>query len=111
MLNDRGINKKWQGFFMPEHIAMLKKAKEDYHKKPRPILSDEQIEDIEQSIINSLQSNNLLEISTWKNGFFTSRVGVVTRLNPISKTIQFKDELDQIITIDFFQIVSVKVIS
>lgn len=30
MLNDRGLNKKWQGFMMPEHIAMLKKAEEDY---------------------------------------------------------------------------------
>lgn len=40
-----------------------------------------------------------------------TRVGIVTRVNSISKTIQIKDELDQIINIDFFRIVGVKVIS
>ncbi|WP_299091165.1 YolD-like family protein [uncultured Metabacillus sp.] len=111
MLNDRGKSKKWRGFFMPEHIAMLKKAEEDYYKVPRPELTEDQIEEIEQFIISSLQSNHLLEIKTWKNGFFTTRVGIVTRVNSTSKTIQIKDELDQIINIDFFRIVGVKVIS
>lgn len=96
---------------MPEHIAMLKKAEEDYYKVPRPELTEDQIEEIEQFIISSLQSNHLLEIKTWKNGFFTTRVGIVTRVNSTSKTIQIKDELDQIINIDFFRIVGVKVIS
>ncbi|MBY0155460.1 YolD-like family protein [Cytobacillus firmus] len=90
---------------------MLKKAEEDYYKVPRPELTEDQIEEIEQFIISSLQSNHLLEIKTWKNGFFTTRVGIVTRVNSTSKTIQIKDELDQIINIDFFRIVGVKVIS
>ena len=76
MLNDRGKSKKWRGFFMPEHIAMLKKAEEDYYKVPRPELTEDQIEEIEQFIISSLQSNHLLEIKTWKNGFFTTRGSV-----------------------------------
>lgn len=111
MINDRGKAKKWQGFFMPEHIAMLKKVKEDYYKQPRPELDEGQIEEIEQLIISSLENNSLLDIKTWKNGFFTSRIGIVTKVNPIAKTIQFQDELDKTINIDFFQIVNVKSIS
>lgn len=111
MINDRGKAKKWGGFFMPEHITMLKRAEEDYYKEPRPELDEGQIEEMEQSIISSLENNSLLEITTWKNGFFTTRSGIVTKVDPLSKTIQIQDELDTTINIDFFQIVKVKSIS
>jgi hypothetical protein len=107
MIKDRG-SKKWQGFFMPEHISLLKRLNEDYYKEPRPELVEGQIEEMEQLIISSLENNSLLEIKTWKNGFFTSRIGIVTKVDPIHKTIQIQDELDTSITINFFQIIEVK---
>lgn len=92
---------------MPEHKAMLKKVNEDYYKEPRPELDPGQIEEMEEMILSSLENNTLLEITTWKNGFFTTRIGVVTKVDPITKTIQFQDELDTLININFFQIVKV----
>lgn len=96
---------------MPEHITMLKRAEEDYYKEPRPELDDGQIEEMEQLIINSFENNSILEVKTWKNGFFHSRIGFVKKVDPISKTILIQDELDTKIEIDFFQIVEVKSIS
>jgi hypothetical protein len=39
---DRGM-KKWNGFFMPETIKMLKDLWEDDHKTPRPHLNETKI--------------------------------------------------------------------
>jgi hypothetical protein len=40
---DRGM-KKWNGFFMPETIKMLKDLWEDDHKTSRPHLNETKIE-------------------------------------------------------------------
>lgn len=106
---DRGL-KKWYGaFFMPEHVKMLKDLQTDYYKTPRPILDEGQIEEMERSILQSYENNLLIEIITWKSGFFTSRVGVVTKIDAINKKIIIKDEHDSSITIDFFHITNVNI--
>jgi hypothetical protein len=106
LLRDRG-SKKWQGFFLPEHVKILKDLKNDYYKVPRPELDESQIEEMEKLILESLENQILLEITTWKNGFFTSRVATVTKIDSINKKIQIQDELDSKITLDFFHITSV----
>jgi hypothetical protein len=63
MLRDRG-KVKWQGFFMPEHIKMLREANFDKHKQSRPHLDDSQIEDMKQLLLESLNDQILLEITT-----------------------------------------------
>lgn len=101
---------KWQGaFFMPEHVKLLKQAENDYYKTPRPQLDEGQIEDIERLLSESLQEETLLEIITWKNGFFTSRVGTVTKIDRYDKKIKMLDELDSQFTLNFFDIIDVKI--
>ncbi|MCF7625445.1 MULTISPECIES: YolD-like family protein [Bacillaceae] len=106
MINDRGII-KYQGFFMPEHTKMLKELDNDYHKVPRPQLDEGQIEDMEQLISESLATQTSLEIITWKNGFFSSRIGFVKTIDPISKKVFIIDEFGTLISIDFFNITNV----
>jgi hypothetical protein len=59
MIRDRG-NIKWQGFFFPEHVKMLKDAQREYDKSPRPILDEGQIDDLEQLLSESLTNKTLL---------------------------------------------------
>lgn len=92
---------------MPEHTKMLKELDTDYHKVPRPQLDEGQIEDMEQLISESLATQTSLEIITWKNGFFSSRIGFVKRIDPISKKVFIIDELGTFISIDFFNITKV----
>ncbi|MBD8591643.1 MULTISPECIES: YolD-like family protein [Peribacillus] len=106
MINDRGII-KYQGFLMPEHIKMLKELDTDDHKVPRPQLDERQIEDMEQLFSESLATQTILEIITWKNGFFSSKIGFVKRIDPISKKVFIKDELGTLISIDFINITNV----
>lgn len=106
MLNDRGI-KKYQGFFMPEHTKMLKELNNDYHKVPRPELDEGQIEDMEQLFSESLANQSTIEITIWKSGFFSSRIGFVKKIDPINKKVDIMDELDTLISIDFYNITNV----
>jgi hypothetical protein len=39
--------KKWQGFFMPETIKMLKDLGEDDIKSPKPYLDETKIEEVD----------------------------------------------------------------
>lgn len=93
---------------MPEHIKMLKGADYDYHKQPRPILDESQIEEMEQLLSNSLNENTKIELSIWKNGYVNSRIGWVKKLDSINKKIQIQDELDSLFWIDFFSVIEVQ---
>lgn len=108
MLRDRGKNKKWQGFFMTEHVKMLWDIDEDYHRTARPQLDEGQIEDFERFLSDSLQNKILLEIITWKKGYFTSRIGTVTKIDRYAKKVMIQDELDAEIRLSFYEIVDVK---
>ncbi|PGY07308.1 YolD-like family protein [Bacillus sp. AFS031507] len=105
---DRGM-KKWHGFFMPESIKLLKDLWKDDQKTPRPLLDEMKIEEMEQLLSNSMETKLLLEITTWKDGFFTSRVGFVMKIDSLNKRIQIQDEFESIINLDFFSITNVKV--
>jgi hypothetical protein len=106
MNKDRGM-KKWNGFFMPETIKMLKDLWQDDNKTPRPHLDETKIEEMERLLSESMDNKALLEITTWKNGFFTSRVAFVTKIDPLHKRIQILDEFESIINLDFFSITNV----
>ena len=66
LLNDREF-KKWQGFFMPEHVKQLKDLRNDYYKTPRLQLDEGQIEEMERLLSESLENKTLLEITTWNS--------------------------------------------
>ncbi|WP_433958525.1 YolD-like family protein [Cytobacillus horneckiae] len=106
MNKDRG-KKKWQGFFMPEHVQALKAIQREDSKAPRPILSEDQIEEMELTIAEALEGNNLLELTCWKDGFLNKRVGYIKKIDPVTRKIQLLDELDTLFQIDFLSIVKV----
>ena len=104
MINDRKMV-KWQGaFLMPEHIKSLKNEVNNYYKTARPLLDESQIEEMEQVISESLVNKTILEITTWKEGYFNTRVGIIQKIDPYTKKIHLLDELNTNIIIDFYEI-------
>ena len=103
---DRGM-KKWYGFSIPEHTKMLKTARHDYYKTPRPQLDEGRIDDMELLLLDSFQNKTLLEITSWKDGFFNSMVRVVIKIDPINKNIITYDESASAITLNFYNITNV----
>jgi hypothetical protein len=45
---------------------------------------------MEKLILESFENQVLLEITTWKNGFSTSKVAIVSKIDPINKKSKFK---------------------
>ncbi|WP_408008316.1 YolD-like family protein [Pseudalkalibacillus sp. A8] len=109
MNKDRGMM-KWQGFCLPEHVTLLDGFDRNTIASPRPFLSEEQTEEIERQIIYSLQNNTFVKITIWKEGFFTSMIGKVKKIDPIQKTIRIQGEHDTISTVLFFNISEVKAV-
>ncbi|MGM0878297.1 MAG: YolD-like family protein [Bacillota bacterium] len=55
----------------------MKAGRKRFYKIPRPILDEGQIEEMEQRLTESLTNKTIIEIETWKDGYFISRVGYV----------------------------------
>ncbi|XBD02577.1 YolD-like family protein (plasmid) [Pseudalkalibacillus hwajinpoensis] len=89
MINDRGMM-KYQGFFMTEHSELLKEAIRDYYKVEKPRISQDQIEEFERVISDSLQLNTELEITIWKDGFFETELSRSKKSTHLIKGSIFK---------------------
>lgn len=76
-IKDRGI--KWQGaFFMPEHLKMLHQAeKEMYQYKQKPVLTEEQLEEMNYVICEAMEFNQALAITNYHHHEFQLLIGYV----------------------------------
>lgn len=67
------------------------------------MLNELQLAYFERLLCENLE-NLCVELTTWKDGFFTSRVGTVNEMDSYEKTIILQDELNKEIKIDSFKL-------
>ncbi|MDW4404375.1 YolD-like family protein [Staphylococcus saprophyticus] len=61
---------KWQPFkTMPQQYEMLDQHIEDQSKIDMPLLSDEQLQEINEKVHEKIGKNRISEISYWNNGY------------------------------------------
>lgn len=64
---------KWAPFkTMPEQYEKLEQYMEDQNKIDMPLLSQEQLEDINDKVNTKIRKKTITEISYWKNGYIFS---------------------------------------
>ncbi|MGG3641433.1 YolD-like family protein [Bacillus gobiensis] len=107
MLRDRK-NIKWTSLMLPGHVAMLKKELLESKKINRPVLDEQQIEDMENLICESMEYIFSLQIKVYDDGFFREIEGYVHCLNPYNKQLHLKDLNGDTNFIKFKDIVSVQ---
>ncbi|MBL4952077.1 YolD-like family protein [Neobacillus sp. YIM B02564] len=90
MLKDRGT-KKWTAMMLPEHVRELKKCLNDEIKIKRPILDEQKIERMEETIIEALDANQTLEFSIYEDGFIEVYTGKITFIDHIQKQFKIMD--------------------
>ncbi|MEK5109882.1 YolD-like family protein [Cytobacillus sp. FSL K6-0129] len=73
-LKDRGI-KKWQGFFMPEHVTELGVMHAELDHVAKPIIDEHQQAEFDARIAYAMEFNLALKISIWQAGNITEIVG------------------------------------
>ena len=106
MINDRGMM-KYQGFFMTEHSELLKEARRDYYRVEKPNISQEQIEEFERLISDSLQFQTELEITIWKDGFFETELCQIKKVDQLNKKLYLQKNEDRS-TIRIIDIIDIK---
>ncbi|MBE6185533.1 YolD-like family protein [Heyndrickxia ginsengihumi] len=109
MIRDRG-NKKWVSLMLPEHVQMLKEMAIDLNRQEQPILDEDQIQELEIRINDSIQHHLPLEFTIIKEGFEQRVTGYVHRINQIQKQFKLKDMNDNVKYINFSEIVDVNII-
>ncbi|MDQ0268676.1 YolD-like family protein [Cytobacillus purgationiresistens] len=89
MIRDRG-KMKWQGaFFMPEHVKLLSDIQTNSNKQAKPHLDEQELEEIQIIVMESLHYTLPIKITTWKNGFFKHSTRVVDTVDMVKMQIRF----------------------
>ncbi|WP_050632216.1 YolD-like family protein [Bacillus andreraoultii] len=66
-MKDRGL-KKWNGFFIPQHISMLKKFEIEDMKVQKPVLDEDQLHQINDILVESLMDREQIQLKLWLDG-------------------------------------------
>ncbi|WP_052000762.1 YolD-like family protein [Gracilibacillus boraciitolerans] len=66
MVNDRG-NKKWTALMLPEHVEILRSLDEMEKDMEKPILSVDQLEEMETTLNEALENSLPVTIKYHKN--------------------------------------------
>ncbi len=90
---------------LTEHVAQIRQYYLNDSKQLLPELDEMQIEEIERTIREAFEHGHLLEVDTWKDGYFTKRCGYVKKVNPHGRMILFKDELEVEFSIHLYRLV------
>lgn len=90
-LKDRG-NKKWTAMMLIEHRKRLKELKESEKDIKKPILDDQEKEEINYKLQQAVQQNLPVEIKYYKDKRFKTNSGVIKKVSSNRKEIIISEE-------------------
>jgi len=107
---DRGTI-KWTSLMLPEHVQMVKKIWKEEEKVQKPVLDEQELEEINFVLHRALHDNLTLDIQYFDDGFLETVRAKLTYINGYEKKISLiewksKDKVKLV----FDQIISVEVI-
>ncbi|MDG0765261.1 YolD-like family protein [Bacillus halotolerans] len=90
---DEGIyDKRWeQKFILPEQRVALLNRKREVQKIEKPILDEYQLEEIARTICEAMESNSVLVISVYRDGFIEEVTGHVHYIDEVKQRLHVKD--------------------
>ena len=91
-----GFNMQWESMRMmlPEHVQALRDRKEEMKKVEKPMLDDQELQEIGIVVMDSLRHELDVAIVYWEDGFFKRVVGVVDRVDMQQMRIKVKIKED-----------------
>ncbi|MCD8845192.1 YolD-like family protein [Staphylococcus gallinarum] len=104
----RGIV-KWGAFkTIPEQYEILEQYIEDQNKISMPLLSDDQLQEIDEKVHEKMKSNTVAEVNYWEEGYIKSMYCYIKKLDLLERSMLIKREDNQsILTLSLNHIVSV----
>ncbi|MEK4620619.1 YolD-like family protein [Bacillus sp. FSL K6-0273] len=106
-LRGRGMV-KWQPFAsMPEQYEVIREIISDLNKVPKPIVSEDMQEQIERSLIYSMQSKKEISISYYRDGMVHDMYINVLHIEPMTRTVYCTDAFGLNTEFKFDELVSI----
>jgi hypothetical protein len=93
-LKDRG-NKKWTAMMLIEHRNRLKELKESEKDREKPILDDQEKEEINYKLQQAVQQKLPVEIKYYKDKRFKTASGVIKKVDSYRKEVIISEEDDK----------------
>ncbi|EGQ0303389.1 YolD-like family protein [Staphylococcus pseudintermedius] len=88
----RGIV-KWQPFkTIPEQYEMIKQYEKNQNKIDKPLLSEEQIQDVNQKLQYVVYNNIYITVEYWRNGYMCTIKGYIKTIDELNQEIQLTNE-------------------
>jgi hypothetical protein len=107
-IKDRGLM-KWAPFqSLPEQWQMLKRNYEDDNKVSMPLLDDGELQQINNCIMQSLESQSPILLQLYDSGYLQELNGIISKVDPYTKIVKIQDKSGSIKNIRFYQIVGAK---
>lgn len=92
---------------MPEQFAGIREILNDLSKIPKPIISEDMQEQIERSLIHSMQSKEEVSISYYRDGMVHDMYINVLHIEPMLKTVYCTDAFGLNTEFKFDELVSI----
>jgi hypothetical protein len=101
----KGHNLRWESsrMMLPEHVEAFLEQKKEKRKVPKPIIDEQAFMEIGYVVMDSLQQELDIQVTTWQDGHFIIHKGTVNRVDYQMKYIlleQDDDEFEHIIISD-----------
>ncbi len=91
-MNDRGIV-KWAPFnSVINGNQLLDEINYERNRISKPVLSEEQIADLEENIITAYSERSIINLYFYKNGCINIINGQITKLDPVNKIITINNK-------------------
>lgn len=105
----RGIV-KWNAFkTLPQQYEMINQYMEDQNKIEMPLLSQEQLEEINDKVNYKIENKILAEINYWKNGYIHSIQSFIYKIDELKgEMILLNENKSKKLSISLTSIVSVE---
>ncbi|PFC97159.1 YolD-like family protein [Bacillus cereus] len=108
MPKGRGMVKFTPFAAIPEQFAGIREIIKEKNKVTRPILTDEEKELIENTLLCSLLSEEEILITYYEDGFLLTSYMTVIDIDPLNKSIICTDAFYNNMTLEFIDIIDAK---
>lgn len=90
----KGSNIRWESMRMmlPEHVQALLRYKEEQMKIVKPILDDQELQEIGRTLNEALHQHHQIRVKYYKDGFIESLEGYVTNFDHVMKRIKIEKD-------------------
>ncbi|MFC4802030.1 YolD-like family protein [Neobacillus sp. GCM10023253] len=110
-IRDRG-KMKWQSAsFIPLAFEMTSEMFKDQARTPKPLLDENQIEELDLRIAYATEYNHAVKLTVWGDGFNHDITGRVHYVDPITHELRIEVKPREFERVAFDSVVGVKVLN